>query len=59
MFGRCKAVTSQPDDIQVELETDCASVAAKVLSNSRDSSVTSAIIGDIKEIIRQRGPCRI
>jgi hypothetical protein len=43
----------------VELETDCAIVVTKVQSSTRDCSIISATIGDIKEIMVSRGACQI
>jgi hypothetical protein len=37
-----------PNNVLVELELDCANVVTKVNNNSRDRSVISAIICDIR-----------
>jgi hypothetical protein len=46
-----------PNNVLVELELDCANVVTKVNNNSRDRSVISAIICDIKKGMMTRGAC--
>jgi hypothetical protein len=44
-----------PDHVLVAIETGCSNVIAKAQSNDRDFSVTSAIIGNIKNSYKDGG----
>jgi ribonuclease HI len=37
-----------PNDMQIEIESDCTNLVEKVLSSSKDRSVYAVVIGDIK-----------
>ena len=41
------------------IETDCASVAGKIKSNSVDKSLTSAVISNVKEEMARRHVCSV
>jgi hypothetical protein len=51
------SISPRPNNVLVDLESDCANLVTKVNNNSRDQSVISAIICDIKEGMTTRGAC--
>jgi hypothetical protein len=48
-----------PNDVMIELESDCANLVSKVQSINTDRSVLSPIINDIKGGMLSRGACTL